>query len=57
MLETVDLDDKFGHLFIADIEFDFKNSTPKQLMYNKIYLPIAEKNPDATERSVFQLIE
>ena len=43
LLETVSLDDKIGHLYIADIEFDVKNATKKQFAYNEIYPPIIEK--------------
>ena len=43
LLETVSLDDKIGHLYIVDIEFDVKNATKKQFAYNEIYPPIIEK--------------
>ena len=29
LLESVALDDKIGHLFVVDIEFDEKNATPR----------------------------
>ena len=35
---------KIGHLFVVDIEFDEKNADEKQLLFNKIYTPIFEKN-------------
>ena len=59
LLETVDINDKIGHLFVVDIEFDEKNSTEKQLLYNEIFPPIIEKDKtlDANERSVYQLLE
>ena len=59
LLEKVDFEDTIGHLYIVDIEFDFKNGTERKLSYNEIYLSIIEKqniiNP--CERSVFQLLE
>ena len=36
-------EDKIGHLFVADIQFDQKNASGKQLFFNEIYLPIFEK--------------
>ena len=57
--ETVALDDKIGHLFIFDIEFDFENSGPRQIMYNEIFPPIIDKckKIDSNERPAFQLCE
>ena len=43
LLETVDLDDPIGHLFVVDIFYDHKNATQKQNIYNEIYPPIIEK--------------
>ena len=43
LLETVDLDGKIGHLFVADIEFDEKKATERGYMYNEILPPIIEK--------------
>ena len=42
-----------------DIEFDQKNITKKQFLYNEILPPIIEKQKvlDANERSVYQLLE
>ena len=59
LLETVDLDDSIGHLFIVDIFFDEKNATKKQLLYNEIFPLIIEKQKtlDANERSGYQLLE
>ena len=37
LLETVDLDDSIGHLFIVDIFFDEKNATKKQLSTMKFF--------------------
>ena len=57
LLEIVNFDDKIGHLYIVDIEFDFKNATEREFAYNEIYPPIIEKQNiiDPCERSVFQL--
>ena len=59
LLESVSFEDTIGHLFIVDIEFDFKNTTKREFAYNEIYPPIIEKHRiiDACERSVFQLLE
>ena len=43
LLETVDLDDVIGHLFLVDIEFDEKRATEHEYMYNEILPPIIEK--------------
>ena len=37
LIESVDLTDKIGHLFVVDIFFDAKNVNQKQLLYNKIF--------------------
>ena len=34
LMEKVSLDDPIGHLFVVDIEFDYENATPRQIMYN-----------------------
>ena len=59
LLESVSFEDKIGHLYIVDIEFDVKNSTEGEYAYNEIYPPIIEKQKtiDPCERSVFQLLE
>ena len=59
LLEIVNFDDKIGHLYIVDIEFDFKNATEREFAYHEIYSPIIEKQKiiDPCERSVFQLLE
>ena len=59
LLESVSFEDKIGHLYIVDIEFDYKNATEKEFAYNEIYPPIIEKQKtiDPCERSVFQLLE
>ena len=59
LLEKVTLGDKIGHLFIADIEFDYENVDAKQIMYNKIYSSLTDnrKKLDANERLMVQLCE
>ena len=59
LLESVSFENTIDHLYIVDVEFDFKNSTEREYAYNKIYPPIIEKQKtiDPCERSSFQLIE
>ena len=59
LLENVSLEDPIGHLFVVDIEFDEKNATRKQYMYNEIFPPIIERQKilDANERSLFQILD
>ena len=59
LLELVSFEDKIGHMYIVDIEFDVKNATEREFAYNEIYPPIIEKQKtiDSYERSVFQLLE
>ena len=59
LLEKVSLEDSIGHLFVVDIEFDEKNASKRQYMYNEIFPPIIEKQKilDANEWSLFQLLE
>ena len=59
LIEKVSLEDKIGHLFVVDIEFDFENASAHQLTYNEIFPPIIEKKKimEANERSLFQLLE
>ena len=60
LLQRIDLEkDVQGHLYIVDIEFDFKNATKQQLVYNEIYPCIIEKQKivDPCERSTYQLLE
>ena len=42
LLETVDLDNKAGHLFVVDFDFNPEKANAKMLMYNEIYTPISE---------------
>ena len=59
ILQSVPDADKIGHLFAADIEFDKKNATKKQLFFNEIYTTIFEKKKilSGNERLVFQLLD
>ena len=59
LLESVSSEDNIGHLYIADIEFDYKNVSEREFTDNEIYPPIIEKHKtiDPCERSVFQLLE
>ena len=59
LLENVSFEDTLVHLYIIDTEFDTKNVTERELVYNEIYPPITEKprTIDPCERSVFQLLE
>ena len=59
LLESVSLEDRIGHLYIVNIEFDTKNASEKILAYNEIYPPIIEKQKviDLCERSTYQLLE
>ena len=59
LLESVSFEDKIGHLYIVDIEFDVENGTEREYAYNDIYPWIIEKQKtiDPCERSVFQLLE
>ena len=43
ILESLSHDDKIGHLFIADIMFNFEAAGEKELVFSKIYTPIFEK--------------
>ena len=59
LLEKVFLENPIGHLFVVDIEFDEKNATKKQYMYNEIFPPIIEKQKilNAYEGLLYQLLE
>ena len=43
LFEKVSLDDPIGHIFVVDVEFDYKNATKTQIMYNEIMPPFIEK--------------
>ena len=59
LFEKISLDDKKGHIFIVDIEFDHLHATDCQIMYNEIIPPFIEKDTkiEASKRSVYQLLE
>ena len=59
LIESVNLTDKIGHFFVADIFFDAKNANEKQLLYNEIFPPVIEKQKilEAYKRSAYQLLE
>ena len=59
LFEKVSLDDKKGHIFIVDIEFDHLLATDCQIMYNEMLPPFIEKDTkiEANKRSVYQLLE
>ena len=59
LFEKVSLDDKKGHIFVVDIEFDYLHATDCQIIYNEILPPFIEKNTktETNERSVYQLLE
>ena len=38
LLECVSLNDPVGYLFVIDISFDYEIATPRQRLYNKIYV-------------------
>ena len=42
LFEKVSLDDKKGHIFIVDIEFDYEHATDRQIMYNEIIYQLLE---------------
>ena len=53
------LDDPIGHIFVVDIEFNYKETTKTQIMYNEIMPPFIEKNTKIPpeKKSVYQLLE
>ena len=58
LLETVNLYDKIGHLFVLDIEFDEKRAIEREYMYHEVLQPIIEKkNSKANDHLVYQLLE
>ena len=59
LFEKVSLDDKKGHIFIIDIEFDHLHATNCQIMYNEILPPFIEKDTkiEANKSSVYHLLE
>ena len=59
LFQKVSLDDPIGHIFVVDVEFDYKNATETQIMYNEIMPPFIEKDTKipAEKKSVYQLLE
>ena len=59
LIESVDLTDKMGHLFVVDIFLMQKNANEKQLLYHEIFPSVIEKQKvlEAYERSAYQLLE
>ena len=61
IIQGISNEDKIGHLFMVDIEFDLKNANEKQLFSNEIYTPILERKKktvlSANKTSVFQLLD
>ena len=55
LIESVDLKDKIGHLFVVDIFFETTNEDDQQLLCNKIFLPVIEKQKilEAYKRSAY----
>ena len=43
LLQKVSLNDQISHLFVMYIEFDRKNATENQIVYNEIYRPIIKR--------------
>ena len=43
LFEKVSLNDKKGHIFVVDIEFDHDHASDRQIMYNEILPPFIEK--------------
>ena len=43
--KSITLDDRKGHLFVVDIEFDGKHATERQLLYNEIPSPPLPPHP------------
>ena len=59
LLEAVSLEDKTGHLFVVNIEFNKAQAGDQQVTFNEIFLPIIEKDLvlETNERSWFQFLE
>ena len=59
LIKSVTLDDKIGHLFVVDIEFDKKNATETKLLYKEILPTVIEKQNIlyANKRSIYQLLD
>ena len=59
LLETVDLDDEIGHLFVVDIKFVEKRATEWECMYSEILTRIIEKQKilEANHQSLYQPVK
>ena len=59
LIESVDLKDDIGHLFVVNLFFNAKNANEKQLLYQEVFPPVIEKQKilEAYERSTYQLLE
>ena len=59
LFEKATLDDPIGHIFVVDIEFNYKEATKTQIMYNEIMASFIEKNTKIPpeKKSVYQLLE
>lgn len=57
--QTVDFDDKIGHLLVVNVRFSKEEATPTECMYNEEYFPIFKKHKmnDASGRIIFQLLK
>ena len=59
LIESVDLMDKIGRLFVVDIFFDAKNANEKQLLCNEIFATVIQNQKvlEAYERSAYHVLE
>ena len=59
ILETVNLEDKRGHVFSVDIEFDKKRANKKTPMFKGVYCPTFEEKEalGPAKKSTFHLLE
>ena len=59
LIESVDLTDQIGHLFVVDIFVDARYANEKQLLYKEIFPPVIEKQKiiEAYEHSAYQPLE
>ena len=58
-LETIDLEDQIGHLFVVDIEFDEKRATERGTCIMKFCHPSLKNKKilEENKRSVYKLLE
>ena len=59
LLNAIDLDGPFGHVFAVNIHFDHKRASVKHILYNEIFSLIIKKRKitDPSKRSVYHLLE